>query len=114
MTSIALRSRRAGLLYIVLGALGVLTLIYFPSAFNVHGDPAATVQRITQRAGMYRLFVFTDLLGAIWFILIALALYDLFKDVDRKLSAILVILVSISSAIAVASLLSGCATSASH
>lgn len=102
MSSSATVTRRPGVLYLLLGLPAVVSLEYVPAHFCVPGDAAATAQRITEAAGLYRIGVLADLVSNIFYLVMALTLYELFKDVNRKQARLLVALVSVSVALALA------------
>lgn len=106
MSSMKSTARRAGLLYWVMGLSAVLSLQYLPRLFIVTGDATATASRIAQGAMTYRLLVLADLVSPIAFLFLAWTLYNLFEDVDRKLATLLVMLVSVSCALGIASTVS--------
>jgi hypothetical protein len=101
MSSIKRTARQAALLYPLMGIPGFLSLMYMPYAFIVPGDAAATASRITDAALTYRFLVLAELVYPIGFLFLAWTLYNLFKDVDRRLAMLLLILVSVSCAIAI-------------
>jgi hypothetical protein len=86
-------ARRAGALYAAMGLAGAFGLVYFPSAFLVRGDAAATAARITASPLLYRFAVVVELSAGVLFICAALALYELLKDVDRVQARAMVALV---------------------
>ena len=90
MTSRKQTARRAGVLYLLMGAAGAFGLVYFPSAFLVRGDAAATAARITSSPLLYRFAVIIDLAAGVFFILTALTLYRLLADVDRGQARLMV------------------------
>jgi hypothetical protein len=83
VTSRKKMARRAGVLYALMGLAGAFGLVYFPSAFLVRGDAAATAARIAASPLLYRFAVVIELTAGALFICAALALYNLLKDVDR-------------------------------
>jgi uncharacterized protein DUF4386 len=97
--------RTAGLLYLLLGVTAPLNLLYLPSRFFVTGDAAATARNITSAELTYRLCVLSGLVSSIVFLFLALSLYELFRDVDRKQSRLLVTLVAVSAALSLANLI---------
>lgn len=101
MSSIRATARQAGLLYFVMGIPAVFSLQYFPRAFIVPGNAAATAQKITEGALTYRFLVLSELISYIGFLFLAWALYHLFKEVDKKVAMLMVILVSVSAAIGI-------------
>ena len=83
--------RRAGLYYLLL--LGApLRLIYIPAKLIVPGDAATTANNIATHETLFRLGMLADLFTGVAVIFVTLAFYDLFKDVDRRLAVLVVIL----------------------
>lgn len=88
-------ARRAGLLYLLILILAPLNLIYLPSVFIVPGNAPATALKITSGELLYRAGVLVDLLGSLIFLFLVSCLYDLFKEVDRSLARLMVLLVAV-------------------
>ena len=84
--------RVAGLWYLFLCLLGPLRLMYIPSKLFVHGNAAATANNITAHEWLFRFGIVGDLLCGVILILLTLAFYRLFKDVDQYLAVLVVIL----------------------
>ena len=91
-------ARLAGLLYFVMAVLDVLGYMYFPTKFNVAGDPAGTARRILDGELLYRTAIMTALVGQILFIFVVLTLYHLFRDVERRLARVMLVLVCVAVA----------------
>lgn len=89
----------------LMGIAGAVNIMYLPLRFFVAGDAAATASNIAANELLYRLCVFSGLVSAIAFLVLALGLYELFGDVDRRQARLLVALVGISAAITVVNLL---------
>lgn len=89
-------ARQTALLYLLMGLPGVPALAYLPKHFVVPGDAAATVGRIASGEMIYRLIVVGALASMIFFVFLALKLYHLFADVDRRQARLLVSFVMIS------------------
>jgi hypothetical protein len=83
-------ARLGGALYLAMGLPGAFALVYIPSVFIVPGDATATASRIAASAGLYRVGILADLLCGVFAIWLAMVLYDLFKDVDRKQARLMV------------------------
>ena len=83
-------SRLAGALYLAMGLPAAFALLYIPSVFLVPGDATATASRIAASPGLYRLGIFADLLGGVFAIWLAMVLYELFQDVDRRQARLMV------------------------
>jgi hypothetical protein len=95
MTSLSKNARVAGLLYIVASVVGVVRLIYIPDALIVHGNAAATANNIAAHELLFRLGIVSELLAAVLWIFVPLALYRLLKEVDQALAVLMVILGSL-------------------
>ena len=82
MTQTSKNARIAGFFYVLLLIFGPLRLIYIPNKLFVHGDAAATSANILAHQTLFQLGIFSDLWGGVTLILVSLAFYRLFKDVD--------------------------------
>jgi hypothetical protein len=88
-------ARVAGLLYILASIVGVVRLIYIPNVLFVSHNAAATVSNITAHEMLFRWGVVSQLIGAVLWMCVPLALYRLLKEVDRSLALLMVILGSL-------------------
>lgn len=95
-------ARLVGALYLAMGTAGAITLTYFPSRFVVPGDPAATAARIESAKLLYRLCVLVDVTAGFFVLCMAVAVYQLFKDVDRTQARLVVGMLFVQSAMAFA------------
>ena len=84
------QARIAGLLYLMLLPTGIFSLIYVPSTLIVFGDAAATIQNIEASELLYRSGIYVGLLSNLIYLLVALALYRLLKDVSEKQATLMV------------------------
>lgn len=91
MTSLSRNARIAGLLYLTLFA-APLRLVYIPNKLIVEGNTSATASNIAAHQTLFRLGILGDLLTATMAIFLTLALYRLFKEVDKGLAWLVVIL----------------------
>ena len=98
MNSINAKARLAGILYVLMGIPAWFSLMYMPSVFMVRGDATATARNIVNGESLYRLGILSELVSQTIFLLLALVLYDLFRDTDRKQARLMVMLVGISAA----------------
>ena len=98
-------ARQTALLYLLMGLPGVPALAYLPKNFLVSGDATATALRIATGETIYRLIVFGALVSMIFFVCLALKLYQLFADVDRGQARLLVCFVMISVALGMVDLI---------
>lgn len=97
-------ARVAGALYLLLGVTSALSL-NIPAAFLVRGDAAATAGKIASSQLLYRLYVVSGLASQILFVFLALALYQLFKGVDKKQATLMVALVLVQIPMSFANML---------
>ena len=84
--------RVAGLWYLLLALIGPLRLIYIPSKLFVSGNASATANNIAAHERLFRFGMVADLLGAVVLILLTMAFYRLFHQVDQHLAVLVVIL----------------------
>ncbi|HEV2707565.1 MAG TPA: DUF4386 domain-containing protein [Pyrinomonadaceae bacterium] len=84
--------RRAGLLYLLLPMSAPLRLIYIPAKLFVAGDAAATANNITTYETLFRLGMAAELFAGVAGVFLTLAFYELFKQVNRRLAVLVVIL----------------------
>jgi hypothetical protein len=92
--------RFAGLLYILTSIIGFFGLGYVPGKLIVQGNAAATASNIAASETLFRLGVAANLIGQAGFILVALALYDLLKGVNRRHASLMAVLILVSVPIA--------------
>jgi hypothetical protein len=92
MTSTRNPGRVAGFWYLLLVLIGPLRLMYIPNKLFVHGDAAATASNIAAHEWLFRLGMAADVVGAVVLVLLSLAFYRLFKEVDQHLAVLVVIL----------------------
>jgi hypothetical protein len=92
MTTLKRDARIAGLIYLALTLIAPFRLIYVPSVLFVHNDAAATAHNIATHELLFRLGIFGDLLTGVISLLLTFTLYHLFKDVDKKLAALMFVL----------------------
>jgi hypothetical protein len=92
--------RFAGLLYVVTSIVGFFAMGYVPGKVIVHGNAAATASNILAHETLFRLGIAGGLVGQAGFIFVALALYDLLKEVSRRHASLMVMLIVVSVPIA--------------
>jgi Domain of unknown function (DUF4386) len=92
--------RFAGLLYVLMSVLGFFAMMYVPSKTIVHENAAATASNIAAHEMLFRLGIASELIGYAGFILVVMALYELFKGVNRRNAALMVILLVVQVPIA--------------
>jgi hypothetical protein len=94
--------RKAGLWYLLLTPLGVLGILFVPSYFVVADDINATMENIANDEFLFRVSILSSLTTQIVQIFLVLALYRLFKHVNQRVAAFMVI--SIMTAVPIAML----------
>jgi len=83
--------RVAGFLYLLLG-FSVFRPIYVAGKLIMRQDASATANNIRAHELLFRMGIVSDVLAGISCIIVALALYQVLKGVDRKLAVVMVIL----------------------
>src|SRR5439155_4661686 len=76
--------------------LGFFSMGYVPGKLIVHGNATATAGNILASETLFRLGIVAGLIGQAGFIFVALALYDLFKGVNRRHASLMVLLIVVS------------------
>lgn len=92
MTPLSKEARFAGLLYVLASAVGVVRLIYIPSALFVEGNAGLTATNIAAHEPLFRLGIVSSLVAAALWLWVTLALYRLLKRVDQDLALVMLIL----------------------
>src|SRR5262245_15311283 len=91
-------ARLAGLLYFVMSLLMVFGYMYVPAHFYASDDVQEIARRIAQDSTLYRFTIWIALVAQLLFVFVAVNLYELFKDVDRKLARVMTTLVLVGIA----------------
>ena len=104
MSSINSDARQAGVLYLLFAILAVVDEFLFPR-FTVAGDAAATARNIMAGELTYRIRILTGFVTLLLFIAVVVSLYNLFKEVDRKQSVWMLVLVLTGVAVSLANLI---------
>jgi hypothetical protein len=92
--------RFVGFLYVLTSIVGFFAMGYVPKTLFVHGNAATTANNIASSEMLFRLGIASSVIGQTAFIFVALALYDLFKGVDRRHASMMLTLILISIPIA--------------
>ncbi|MGH9524027.1 MAG: DUF4386 domain-containing protein [Terriglobales bacterium] len=90
--------RVAGVAYLLFALTGPFHLIYVPRLLFVRGDAAATAHNIAAHEMLLRVNALAGFVAAVFFTLIALLLYRVFKDVNRG-AAVLMVVFAVMSAV---------------
>lgn len=89
-------ARSAGLLYLLLAITGAFGTFLVPLMLVVPGDATATADRIRASEALLRLGIASELISSTLLIFVVLALYRLFKEVDPRRAALMVVLAVVS------------------
>ena len=92
-------ARIAGAIYLSMVVTGPFSLMYVPGKLIVKGNATATAANVLAHDTMFRLAILGNLLGSVIFVCLAIALYRLFREVNKTQSLLLVGLVLVSSAV---------------
>src|SRR6266480_1179636 len=92
-------ARIAGFIYLSMIIVAPFCLIYIPSKLIVRGNAAATAENILAHETMFRLAILADLIGAVIFIGLAIALYRLLSGVNKTWAGLMVAFVLVSAAV---------------
>ncbi len=93
-------ARVAGILYLVVVLSSPFVLMYAPGKLFVAGDPVATVTTLQANVPLFRAYILVGLVSEVFFVATVLALYRLFRDVDRDLAALMVVAIMLIAPLA--------------
>jgi len=109
MHSIKKKARVAGLIYLSLVLTAPFSLIYVPRTLIVRGDATATANNIRASEMLFRAGIVAELLSAVTFIFVVMALYRLLSGVNKTHAALMAILGLVSVPIGFVNVLSNIA-----
>ncbi len=92
-------ARIAGAVYLSMVFTAPFTLLYIPSKLIVRGDANATAENILAHETMFRLAILGDLLTAVIFICLGIALYRLLSNVNKTWAVMMLAFVVVSAAV---------------
>jgi hypothetical protein len=93
-------ARTAGIIYIIMDICLVFSGLIVDPKIYVPGDTVATVTNILTFEWLYRLSFVSNLIGIILNLFLVLALYELFRSVNKRQARLMVILVVAGVAVA--------------
>jgi hypothetical protein len=105
MGAIANLGRRAGLLWLLTAVMGGFGLFYIRSRVIVPGDAAATAGNILALEPTYRAAIVSSLVSQVLQFFLGLTLFELFKEVNKRLATVVLASVLMSVGIAVVNML---------
>jgi len=109
MHSTKKKARVAGLIYLSLVLTAPFSLIYVPRTLIVRGDATATANNIRASEMLFRAGIVAELLSAVTFIFVVMALYRLLSGVSKTHAALMAILGLVSVPIGFVNVLSNIA-----
>lgn len=105
MKSLNQTARTAGILYIVMDVFMIFSGMIVDPKIIVHGDAVTTTGNVLKFGWLFRLGFVSNIIGFTMFLFLVLALYDLFKSVDKSQARLMVILVVASVPLAILNML---------
>lgn len=105
MNTIQETARKTGILYFLFAIVAIIDNFFISSGFVVSDDAAATARNILTSEPIYRISILSGFVTNIFFMVVVLRLYELFKDVDRKQALLMVILVVVGIAVTITNLI---------
>lgn len=102
-------ARVAGAVYLSMVLVGPFSLIYVPNKLIVSGNATATAGNIQAHEMLFRLGIVADLIGAVIFVCLGMALYRLLSGVSKTQASLMVAFVLVSAAVAFANVLNSIA-----
>lgn len=103
-------ARVAGLWYLTLLIVGPFTLMYVPAKLIVSDNAAATSGNILTHEMLFRVDIAAEVIGAVLFILVGVALYRLLVEVGKSLALVMLIFVVVSGTLTCANAVNRIAT----
>ena len=92
-------ARIAGAVYLSMVFTAPFTLLYIPNKLIVRGDASATANNILAHQTMFRLAILGDLVTAVIFICLGIALYRLLSGVNKTWTMMMLAFVVVSSTV---------------
>jgi hypothetical protein len=86
-------ARAAGLWYLIMAIIGAFCMLYIPNKIIVAGNAEATVNNILAHEMLFRFGILASIMSYIPFIITALYLYRLLKEVNLRYAQLMVALV---------------------
>jgi hypothetical protein len=102
-------ARVAGAVYLSMIFTAPFSLIYVPSKLIVRGNATATANNILAHETLFRLGIVAELISAVIFIFVVMALYRLLSGVNKTHASHMVALVLVSAAVGFMNVLSNIA-----
>jgi len=104
MSSIKSTARLAGIMYLTMSVMAVLSFVGVFGSFVVENDAAATMRNIADHEFVYRLAIVNDFITNLLLLGVVVTLYHLFVDIDRRLAMLMLVFVAVPVGAQLASL----------
>ncbi|PYF72652.1 DUF4386 domain-containing protein [Pedobacter nutrimenti] len=98
-------ARTAGAIYFIVVLSGFLYLWYIPSQFKFKGDPSAVVHNFINHERLFRVGIAAELICWVFFLILPVILYQLFKPVHETWARLMVVFVVVQVPLSFANLL---------
>src|ERR1700693_666623 len=100
MKSLKTTGQLAGLFYLLTAITSGFYLGFVRSKLIDFDNPAETANRLRSHESLFRIGIFSNIVAQIFYLLLGITLYFLFKEVDKTLSTILLTMFIVVSALA--------------
>jgi hypothetical protein len=92
-------ARVAGAVYLSMAVTAPFSLIYIPRTLIMRGNATATANNILAHETLFRLGIVAELITAVIFVFVVMALYRLLSGVNKTHASLMVALVVVSAAV---------------
>lgn len=92
-SSIRKSAKQAGVLYFFIAILGFWGIMYVPSQIVFKDNLAITIKNIVEKEFLFRSGTVSQLLSSVIFIFLAMKFYQIFKNINKYLAQVMVVLV---------------------
>ena len=99
MTRESKLARLAGLFYLIVAVTGGFSELFVRANIIEAGDAATTAENISASPALFRVAFASDLVNITFFVLAALVLYALLKNVDHNVAVGMVVFNAVAAAI---------------
>lgn len=89
-------ARLAGFIYLLLVITGIYNLLYVPSQLIDMKDAAATVKDISNNELLFRSGIVVGILSYICYLILPFVLYKLFREINRDVAVMMIVLSAFS------------------
>ncbi|WP_100644382.1 DUF4386 domain-containing protein [Alteromonas facilis] len=94
-------ARLAGFIYLLVVLTGIYNLLYVPAQLIDFNDASATFENISNNESLFRAGIVAGILSYIFYLILPFVLYKLFRDIQRDVAVMMVILSAVSVPISI-------------